>query len=339
MDFSKSFLIAEIGINHNGNMDLAKEMIAEAASAGADAVKFQNYKTEDFISDRNLMYTYSNQGREVTEPQYDMFKRCELSLSDLHALKACCVENKVDFSSTPTSEVGLKELVEVGASWIKNGSDYLGHLPLIRSMAMTGLPTILSTGMATESEISDAVEAFRDSGGKDLILLACTSSYPTPPEHLNLRRISKLTKTYSCPSGFSDHSAGWEAAVSAVTLGACVVEKHFTTDRNLDGPDQWFSSTPEEFAELVRRVREVEKMLGSDELKPTDAESLSRQNFRLSCTSACDLAKGSILKYDDICFRRPASGLAPKFADLIVGKAIKEFKAKGMPLNFSDFEI
>ena len=338
MNFSKSFLIAEIGINHNGDMKLAKKMIAKAASAGADAVKFQNYKTEDFIADRNLMYTYTSQGREVTESQYCMFKRCELDLNDLYELKSACDENGVQFLSTPTSDLGIKELVEVGSSWIKNGSDYLGHLPLIKSMALTGLPTILSTGMATESEIDDAVEAFRNAGGKDLILLACTSSYPTPPEHLNLKRISGLAKKYSCPSGFSDHSAGWQAAVSAVSLGACVIEKHFTTDRNLDGPDHWFSSTPQEFAELVTRIREAEKMLGSSVLKPTDAERHSRQQFRLSCTASRDLEKGILLSTNDICFRRPANGLAPKFANLIVGKVVKNFIKEGKSLDFSDFE-
>ena len=200
MNYSKCFLIAEVGINHNGDLELAKKMIAEAALCGADAVKFQNYKTVDFIADRELTYTYKSQGREVTESQYDLFKRCELSLSDLYALKSHCDQEGVQFLSTPTSDIGIAELLEVGSSWIKNGSDYLGNLPLIRSMAQTGVSTILSTGMATEEEISDAVDAFRTAGGHDLTLLACTSTYPTPPESLNLRRIHTLAQKYSCPS-------------------------------------------------------------------------------------------------------------------------------------------
>ena len=337
MNFPQCMLIAEIGINHNGDLELAKQMIAKAASSGADAVKFQNYKTEDFISDKSLTYTYSNKGSSITESQFDLFKRCELCLEDLFALKSCCDEHGVQFISTPTSDLGVNDLLEVGSSWIKNGSDYLGHLSLIRTMALSGLPTIISTGMATESEISDAVHTFRDSGGENLILLACTSSYPTPPEHLHLRRIPYLSQKYDCHSGFSDHSVGCDAAVTAVSMGACIVEKHFTLDRNLDGPDHWFSSTPDEFSELVLRVRNVEKMMGSNCLKPADVELESRQNFRLSCAAARDLVVGTVLSSKDICFRRPATGLPPKSIDLILGKALAVRKEKGSPFLASDF--
>jgi N,N'-diacetyllegionaminate synthase len=162
MKFLRALLIAEIGINHNGDISLAEEMIQVAADAGADAVKFQNYRTEDFLSDHSLTYTYKSQGREITESQFQMFKRCELSRADLEHLKKCCDFAGVEFFSTPTSNKGIEDLKQVGASWLKNGSDYLGHLPLIREMARSGIPTILSTGMATEEEITDAVAAFRD---------------------------------------------------------------------------------------------------------------------------------------------------------------------------------
>jgi N,N'-diacetyllegionaminate synthase len=339
MKFDYSLMVAEIGINHNGDMALAEEMIRAAAAAGADAVKFQNYRTEDFLSDRTLTYTYTNQGRETTEPQYDMFKRCELSRTDLGLLKKSCDSVGVGFFSTPTGEDGIRDLVEIGAAWLKNGSDYLGHLPLIREMARTGIPTIISTGMSFEEEITEAVEAFREEGGRDLVLLACTSAYPTPSNSLHLRRITTLAQRYACPAGFSDHSAGWETAVAAVCVGACMVEKHFTTDRNLPGPDQCFSSTPDEFSELVRRVREAEKMLGCGDLRPTDAEAQSRNNFRLSCTSARDLPAGAVLQTADIAFQRPARGLPPNSMHLIVGRHLKNFTPKGTPLNLSDFTI
>jgi len=339
MKFSKTILVAEIGINHNGDMALAEDMIRSAALSGANAVKFQNYRTEDFISNKRLRYAYKSQGRDVEEPQFDMFKRCELTFADIVRLKKICDSVGVDFFSTPTGEEGIFDLIKVGAKYIKNGSDYLGHIPLIQEMARSGVPTILSTGMATEEEVSDAVSAYRQAGGSELILLACTSAYPTPIESLHLRRISTLSQNYSCPSGFSDHSSGWEAAVAAVSLGACMIEKHFTTDRSLPGPDQWFSSTPDEFAELVRRVRDVEKMLGSGDLSPTLAEAESRKNFRLSCTSARDLRAGIPLQQSDIVFRRPANGLPPKSLHLILGKCLKEAVTEGSPLNLTDFYL
>jgi len=337
MNLPRALLIAEIGINHNGDMALAEKMVQAAAYAGADAVKFQNYRTEDFLSDHSLTYTYKSQGREITESQFQMFKRCELSRADLAFLKKCCASAGVEFFSTPTSNEGIKDLEQVGAALLKNGSDYLGHLPLIREMARSGIPTILSTGMATEEEITEAVAAFREAGGRDLILLACTSAYPATPDNLHLRRITTLAQKYACPAGFSDHSSGWEAAVAAVCVGACMVEKHFTTDRHLPGPDQWFSSTPEEFAELARRVREAEVMLGCGDLQPTSAEAKARENFRLSCTAAYDLPEGTVLKVEDISFRRPACGLPPKSMHLIVGRCLKKFTSKGSPLNFDHF--
>ena len=335
MKFHRALLVAEIGINHNGDMALAEEMIRAAASAGADAVKFQNYRTEDFLSDRTLKYTYASQGREITEPQFDMFKRCELSRADLARLKRCCDSVGIEFFSTPTGEDGIEALRETGAAWLKNGSDYLGHLPLIRAMARSGIPTILSTGMATEEEIAEAVDAFRGAGGHDLVLLACTSAYPTPSDSLNLLRIPNLARIFDCPAGFSDHSAGWEAAVAAVCLGACLVEKHFTTDRNLAGPDQRFSSNPAEFAELVRRVHEAETMLGSGQLQPATAELASRENFRLSCTAARDLPAGTLLREEDILFRRPATGLPPGKAELLIGQALEVSLRKGEPFQLN----
>jgi N,N'-diacetyllegionaminate synthase len=333
MNFDRALLIAEIGINHNGDLDLAERMILAAAKAGADAVKFQNYRTEDFLSDDALTYTYRSGGREVTESQFAMFKRCELTDGDLARLKRACDRAGVLFFSTPTSNAGVDALRRVGTAYLKNGSDYLGHLPLIRDMARSGVPTILSTGMATEAEIAEAVEAFRGAGGRDLVLLACTSAYPTPKECVHLRRIPELAKKFNCAAGFSDHTAGWEAAVASVALGACMIEKHFTTDRELPGPDQWFSSDPTEFAELVRRVREMETMLGRPDLQPTAAETHARAEYRLACTAARDLRAGDVLAEADIAFRRPAAGLPPSQVDFLVGKPVRVNIAQGAPLQ------
>jgi N-acetylneuraminate synthase/N,N'-diacetyllegionaminate synthase len=339
MNFSRTRLIAEIGINHNGDINLAEGMICAAKKAGADFVKFQNYLTEDFLSDRTLTYTYRSEGREVTESQFEMFKRCELSESDLARLKCCCDSEGVAFFSTPTSFEGVDVLAKIGTAYLKNGSDYLGHLPLIRHMARTGIPTILSTGMAAEMEISEAVEAYRGAGGSELVLLACTSAYPTPPDCANLRRIPELTRIFSCEAGFSDHTAGWEAAVAAVCLGACMIEKHFTTDRNLPGPDQWFSSDPAEFAELVRRVRETETLLGRPDLQPTAVESTAREGFRLSCVAVRDLPAGHSMQRDDIVFRRPATGLPPAQFDSLPGKTLRRAIRAGEPITLQHITL
>jgi N-acetylneuraminate synthase/N,N'-diacetyllegionaminate synthase len=320
---------AEVGINHNGDLELAHAAIDAAASAGADAVKFQNYRTEDFVTDRSLTYEYVSQGRMVVESQYDMFKRCELSTDALRKLREHCDRRGVVFFSTPTSAEGVGELTAAGAPLLKNGSDYLTHLPLIRTMAQTGLPTVLSTGMATSEEIAAAVAAFRDAGGTELVLLHCTSSYPTPDADVNLKKIPALEQRFQCPVGLSDHTWGTVAAIAAVALGACLIEKHFTLDRELPGPDHRFSADPTELQELIRAVRRVEANLGSAELRPAQSEEQGRNQFRLSCVAARDLPAGHILTADDISFARPGTGVPPGDSGSLVGERLERSFAAG----------
>ncbi len=331
------FIAAEIGINHNGDMELARRMIVAAAEAGADAVKFQNYRTEDFVTDRALLYRYTQAGREVVESQYEMFKRCELPPGALRRLAQVARDCGIEFFSTPTGIDGIVELVSAGATLVKNGSDFLTQLGLVRAMAASGLPTVLSTGMATVTEIDDAVNAFRDAGGEQLVLLHCTSSYPTPPTQVHLRKIRTLAQRYGCPIGLSDHSLGIHAALGAVSLGAAFVEKHFTLDRGLPGPDQGMSCDVRELRDLVRGVRELEAMLGCDELGPTTSEAAARANFRLSCVAGRDLLVGSTLEPESIVFRRPGTGLPPKALELIVGRALARTIKSGAVLEFKDF--
>jgi N-acetylneuraminate synthase/N,N'-diacetyllegionaminate synthase len=258
----------------------------------------------------------------MRESQFDLFKRCELDLAGLRALQEHCVKCGVVFQSTPTSETGIRELVKLGAPVLKNGSDYLVHLPLIRAMARTGKPTVLSTGMATMGEIDDAVRAYRGAGGRDLILLHCTSSYPTPPADVHLRKIPSLAAAFGCPVGFSDHTAGVTAALGAVAYGARLIEKHFTLHNDLPGPDHHFSSDPAEFHALVESVRILETCLGEAALGPTKTEEFGRENFRLSCVAACALPAGRVLAQDDVAFRRPGKGLPPKAVDWLVGRRL-----------------
>ena len=332
------FIVAEVGINHNGDLDLARRMIDAAADAGVDAVKLQNYRTEDFVVDRSLAYEYRSRGRPVVESQYDMFKRCELTLPHLRALKAHADARGVILFSTPTGPEALADLVSLDVPVLKNGSDFLGHLPLIRAMARTGLPTMISTGMATAAEMDEAVRAFRGAGGDRLVLLHCTSSYPTPPEHVHLRKIGALASAFGCPVGLSDHTAGAVAAIGAVALGACCIEKHFTLDHDLPGPDHWFSSDPRELCELVTAVRTLECSLGESRLGPAASEDLGRRDYRLSCSSARPLPRGHVLEDTDVAFRRPGTGMPPALVGHLVGRRLARDVPAGHVFDGSDLE-
>ncbi len=330
-------VIAEIGINHNGNVDLAAEAITSAAQAGADAVKFQNYATEDFISNRDLQLTYQSQGENITESQYDLFKRCELDRDQLAQLKSQCDKEGISFLSTPTSKAGIDDLLSIGTDAIKNGSDYLGHTELIEAMGNTGLPVILSTGMATEQEMKSAVDAFAASGNSNLILLHCVSAYPSPPGQLNLKRIRTLAETYGCLSGFSDHSEGAIASTLAATLGACVIERHFTLSHDLPGPDHWFSSTPDEFKDIVEQVHNAESMLGDPTLGWAECEDENRKAFRLSCVAAIDLPPGHMLQASDVTFRRPGDGIPPAEINNILERTLQSKMERGQVFTEGDF--
>lgn len=332
-----ALLAAEIGINHNGDLALALEMIDAAAEAGADAVKFQNYRTEDFIADRGLTHTYRQCGQKIVESQYEMFKRCELDRAALSTLKRRCDERGVIFHSTPTSTASLDDLTRVDVSVHKNGSDYLTNIPLIEAFGRTRRPTVISTGMAGQDEIDAAVTAFRATGNSQMVLLVCTSAYPAPAEELHLRRIPALAAAHGCLVGLSDHSRGILAAVCAVSLGACWIEKHFTLDCDLPGPDQSFSADPPQFAELVQAVRTAEASLGSPELKPTAAEQYGRTAFRLSCAAARNLRAGQAIQASDVAFRRPGSGFAPAEAARLIGRRVRNDVPEGTLLTREHF--
>lgn len=332
------FIVAEIGINHNGDLGLAKKTIDAAVSMGADAVKFQNYRTEDFISNQDLMYEYVSQGNRVVESQYDMFKRYELTSEALQTLKDYCDFRGISFHSTPTSKSGVDDLVRLGSPLLKNGSDYLTHLPLITYMGQTGLPTVLSTGMATLAEIDDAVRAFRTTANHQLLLLHCTSAYPTPAEEVHLRKIPTLRSAFNCLVGFSDHTIDNTAAIGAVTLGACWLEKHFTLDKSLPGPDHQFSADPLEFQALVSAIRSIEKNLGTAALGASAIETESRHRFRLSCVAAHDLSSGHSLVDSDIEFRRPGTGLPAKAQSWLVGRKLTNCVVAGHTFQPEDFQ-
>jgi len=336
---AEPFIIAEAGINHNGDINLAKKMILAAKKANVDAVKFQTFYAKDFIQNRDLMYTYKSQGKEITEPIIDMFERSEFTRSQWIEIKKFCDDNEILFLSTPGNVSDLELLMSIGIKAIKVGSDDFVNIPLIRRYAKENVPLLLSCGMATEEEIDLTLKNAGLYDGKEMCLFLCTSQYPTPPEDVNIRKLETLQKKYpDLIVGLSDHTKGSTAAIMAVARGAAIFEKHFTLDQNLPGPDHWFSETPESLEKWVIDVREAYKMLGNPKLEPTKIEMKNRVEYHRSITTACTIEKGEILTENNLCMRRPGDGLPASRWDEVIGKKARRHLKKNMQLKEDDFE-
>lgn len=336
---AEPFIIAEAGINHNGDINLAKKMILAAKKANVDAVKFQTFYAKDFIQNRDLMYTYKSQGKEITEPIIDMFERSEFTRSQWIEIKKFCDDNEILFLSTPGNVSDLELLMSIGIKAIKVGSDDFVNIPLIRRYAKENVPLLLSCGMATEEEIDLTLKNAGLYDGKEMCLFLCTSQYPTPPEDVNIRKLETLQKKYpDLIVGLSDHTKGSTAAIMAVARGAAIFEKHFTLDQNLPGPDHWFSETPESLEKWVNDVREAYKMLGNPKLEPTKIEMKNRVEYHRSITTACTIEKGEILTENNLCMRRPGDGLPASRWDEVIGKKARRHLKKNIQLKEDDFE-
>jgi N-acetylneuraminate synthase/N,N'-diacetyllegionaminate synthase len=328
--------VAEVGINHNGDIGLAKQMIDVAIECGVDAIKFQTFKAEEFVACAGGSYTYRSQGKEVTESMYEMFKRYEFSREEWGTIFAYCKDRDITFFSTPQNPSDLDFLLSlVKLPAIKVGSDDLTNLPLLRYYASKGLPMIISTGMATLGEIEDAVRIIKSAGNDDLIILHCVSSYPADAEEVNLRRIKTIEQAFNVIVGFSDHTIGLVAAIGAVAFGAKVIEKHFTLDKDLPGPDHWFSADPGELRRLVEDVRLIEEALGSSVITPTQKEWGMRDITRRSIVAKRDIAKGDIISEDMLTLKRPGTGLPPKFIEYVLGKEARVFIKKDELIDFT----
>ena len=331
------FLILEAGINHNGDMNLVRQMISAAVDAGADALKFQTFTAAEFVSDPQQMYTYRSQGREVTESMLAMFKRYELSAEQWKQIVAWCHEAGIMFFSTPQNISDLDFLLSlVKLPVIKVGSDDLTNIALMRYFASKGIPMMISAGMAYLSEIEAAVRAIREAGNQNLAVLHCVSSYPAQPDELHLNKMATIARAFDVPVGFSDHTEGAVAASAAVALGACVVEKHFTLDKNLGGPDHWFSADPKEAKAWVQAIRNTYRSLGISEIRPTGRELDMRKIARRSIVAARDLSAGTILSVDDLTFKRPGTGLTPSQLEHLLGQRIAKPIRKDVLVTFAD---
>lgn len=318
------FIIAEIGINHNGDPRLARRMIDAAAKAGADSVKFQTFRAEEFMADREMVYEYRSAGRLVRENMFRMFKRLELPLKAYRELFAYARRRGVVPMTSVADPESLAIARAAGAPALKLSSEDLVNLPLVELAARSRMPLILSTGMGDAQEVRDALRLLRRGGTRDAVFLHCVSAYPTPDGEANLARIEGLRQLTGAPVGYSDHTKGIEACVAAVALGACMLEKHFTLDPDMPGPDQALSSDPNEFALLVAAVRRVEAMRGSAAVEPAAIERrFSRPTFRRSLVAARDLPAGHLIRRSDLLLKRPGSGLRARDARLILGRVLR----------------
>lgn len=334
---ARTFIIAEIGVNHNGSMELASQLIDAAAAAGADAVKFQTFRAEDLVTPdaRKADYQVANTGDEGS--QFAMLKALELSEEQFRDLAADCARAGIQFLSTPFSEAAVDLLERVGVDAFKVSSGDLTHLPLLRHIAAKGKPIILSTGMGDLTEIEAALDEIRLSGAPPVSLLHCVSNYPAAVSDCNLAAIDTMARAFGMPVGWSDHTEGSAISWAAVARGAVIVEKHITLDRNLPGPDHLASMEPADFADFVSGIRAIELAIGSGIKAPTPAELRTAEVARRSLVAARALPAGHVLTAQDLRIMRPGYGLKPAMQDFVTGLRLGRDVAAFQPLTAEDF--
>jgi N-acetylneuraminate synthase/N,N'-diacetyllegionaminate synthase len=312
-----TYIIAEVGANHNRDLNIAKKLIEKAADAGVDAVKFQTYRAENLYSKRAPKFS-----KDEVNP-FDLIKANELPREWHRELYAYAAERKLHFLSSPFDNDAVDDLDRVGVPAFKVASFELIDLGLLKHIAKKNKPIILSVGLATLGEIEDALDVIRDQGNDDIVLLHCASLYPSPPEVVNLNAIQTLLKAFQIPVGFSDHTLGIHIAVAAVAKGACIVEKHFTLDRTMKGPDHSFAIEPIELKQLVKNIRDVETAMGTGIKIRSKAEQEMFEKGRRSIIAALDIKKGTTIEREWLIVKRPGYGIKPKYLDLVVGRTAK----------------
>lgn len=340
------FIIAEAGVNHNGSEELALKLVDEASRAGADAVKFQTFRAETLVAPGAEKAEYQKTNTEKSD-QFSMIRKLELSRESHQRIKSHCDALGIEFMSTAFDPASADFLVDLGIQRIKIPSGELTHLPFIAHIAEKGLPVIMSTGMATLEEVIEAVEMVRKTRQhkkfsepleERLILLHCTSNYPARTEDINLNAMLTLKNETGLPVGYSDHSEGILVAPLAVGLGATVIEKHFTMDRKLPGPDHAASLEPDELQQMIHNIRTVEQAMGSPVKAPTSSELPVRDVARRSVTLTRNMSHNETLSEKDLALLRPGSGIPPKDLEKVVGCKVKTDLPQWHTLHWSDLE-
>lgn len=334
----KCFIIAEIGVNHNGNLKVAKNLIIAAKKSGADAVKFQTFKADFLVKQGTPKAPYQYNSSLKKETQYEMLKKLELDEKSHFILKKICKLNKIEFISTPFDLTSLKFLIKLGVKKIKiSSSDLTDHI-MHNYLAKKKISTIISTGMSNLKEIDETVKIYKKNNNKNYSLLHCISNYPCSDESLNLKNLITLKKRYNCKIGFSDHSIGNIGSVLSIAYGAEIIEKHLTLNKKMPGPDHKASITPKEFKILVSEIRRAEVMKGDSYKKLRNEEKNNRLLSRKSLIYNNDLDKGKVLKIQNISSLRPGHGILGNKINLILNKKLKKKVVRNSFIRLSDFE-
>lgn len=334
----RTYVIAEIGVNHNGDLDLARKLIDIAAETGADAAKFQTFFADELVTTTAKKAAYQMATTDAGQSQYDMLKALELSAADFEALNAHCIARGIDFLSTPFSFRAVDLLEEVGVHAFKVSSGDLTYVQMLDHMARKGKPIILSTGMGSMAEIEDALHSIEAAGNTQISILHCVSNYPAAAGDCNLAAMDTIARAFGYPVGWSDHTHGPAMTLAAVARGARIIEKHITLDTGMEGPDHKASMMPEDFAQMMRDIRDIEAAIGSGRKTPTSAELRTAEVARRSLTAARDLAAGHVLEAGDIAILRPGTGLAPNRFEATLGQRLARDVSAGDPLVAADFD-
>lgn len=333
----RTYIIAEAGVNHNGDIEIAKKLVDVASMAGADAVKFQTFKAEEASGEYANKADYQKTTIEE-ESQLDMIRRLELPFSCFNELSDYAKSKGIDFISTPDGTESLKCLMGIDIPFIKIGSTEVTNLPFLIELGNTGKPLVLSTGMSTLGEVETAVKTIYSTGNKNLVLMHCTTSYPTRIEDVNLKAMVTLRDAFKVDVGLSDHTVSCEAAIAAVAFGAKYIEKHITLDHGMEGPDHKASMEPAEFAEYVRAIRNTEVLLGDGIKRPTEAELRIMKDVRRSILAKDDIASGTVISKDMLCYKRPGTGIKPEYADCLIGLRVNRDIKKEEVIKWEDLQ-
>ena len=319
----KTLIIAEAGVNHNGDVDIAFKLCDAAKEAGADVVKFQTWRTDALLTKDVAQADYQADNTGVRESQHDMLTKLELSYDDFRRIKKYCDDIGIVFASTADEKESLDFLVSLGIPFIKIGSGEINNISYLRYMGSKGLPIIMSTGMSNIDDVRNSVNALVNGGAKEITLLHCTTNYPCPIDSVNLKAMDTLYKEFHLPIGYSDHTEGIAVPVAAVARGAVVIEKHFTLDKNMEGPDHKASMEPAEFAKMVCEIRKVEMSLGTGIKEPTVSEKEISKVVKKRIVAAREILEGQTILEEDICVKRSNFGISAKCWDDVVGAIAK----------------
>jgi N,N'-diacetyllegionaminate synthase len=321
------YIIAEAGVNHNGSIELAKKMVDKAQEAGADCIKFQTFVSKNIVTKTAEKAEYQRQQTDSSGSQLDMLSKLELSFAEFEELNRYCKLKKIEFLSTAFDFDSIDFLEKINMNRWKISSGDLTNLPFLIKIAQLHKPIILSTGMSTMEEIGAAVTALRENGSGEITLLHCTTEYPTPYEDVNLNAMKTIKNLFNVSVGYSDHTNGTEISIAAVAMGATVIEKHFTLDRNMEGPDHKASLEPDELKAMVDAIRNVESAMGNGEKKPAESEVKNIPIARKSIIASCRIKKGDLFTEDNLTVKRPGSGISPmRWFEVLGQRAVKDFE-------------